>query len=83
MYYAETFRDAPINLRTGAIETWRSYDAIANLGPEPALKFIASIGEGLENCGDACPSPSRTFILRSIALQTEATRNNQYEPRPN
>lgn len=77
-YYSDTFRDAQINLRVGAIETWWSYDQFAKRGMEPVLKFIASVGERLEKLRMRLQTIKQDILQRSIAIQTEATRDNTH-----
>lgn len=77
-YYADTFRDGQINLRVGPIETWWSYEQFARRGMEPVLKFIDSVGERLEKLRTRLQTMKQDILQRSIALQTEATRDNTH-----
>jgi hypothetical protein len=77
-YYAETFRAAQKYLRVGNIETWWSYEQFAQRGMEPVLKFIESVGERLDKLRNRLQTTKQDILQRSIALQTEATRDNTY-----
>ncbi len=77
-YYADTFRAAQLNLRVGPIETWWSYDQFAKRGMEPVLKFIDSVGERLDKLRTRLQTMKQDILQRSIALQTEATRDNTH-----
>jgi hypothetical protein len=77
-YYADTFRSAQINLRVGPIETWWSYDQFARRGMEPVLKFIDSVGERLDKLRTRLQTMKQDILQRSIAIQTEATRDNTH-----
>lgn len=78
-YYAETFRAAQEYLRVGNIETWWSYQQFAQRGIEPVLKFIESVGERLDKLRTRLQTTKQDILQRSIALQTEATRDNTYK----
>jgi hypothetical protein len=77
-YYADTFRAAQMNLRVGSIETWWSYDQFAKRGMEPVLKFIDSVGERLDKLRQRLQTMKQDILQRSIAIQTEATRDNTH-----
>jgi hypothetical protein len=77
-YYAKSFDDAQMYLRVGNIETWWSYEQFAKRGMEPDLRFIASVGERLEKLRSRLQIMKQDILQRSIALQTEATRDNTH-----
>jgi hypothetical protein len=77
-YYADTFRAAQLTLRGGTIETWWSYDQFARRGMEPVLKFIDSVGDRLDKLRNRLQTLKQDILQRSIAIQTEATRDNTH-----
>jgi hypothetical protein len=77
-YYAQTFQDAREYLRVGNIETWLSYEQVARRGIEPVLRFITGVSERLEKMRTRLQTLKQDILQRSIALQTEATRDNTH-----
>jgi hypothetical protein len=77
-YYAKTFRDAQQHLRVGNIETWWSYEQFANRGMKPDLSFISSVGDRLDKLRSRLQIMKQDILQRSIAIQTEATRDNTH-----
>jgi hypothetical protein len=77
-YYADTFREAQKYLRVGNIETWWSYEQFAKRGMEPALRFIASVGDRMQSLRQRLQTMKQDILQSSIASQTEATRDNTH-----
>jgi hypothetical protein len=77
-YYADNFREAQNYLRVGNIETWWSYEQFAKRGMEPALRFIASVGDRMQSLRQRLQTMKQDILQSSIASQTEATRDNTH-----
>ena len=77
-YYADTYRETVDRMRLGNIETWWSYEQFARRGVEPALRFIASVGERMERLRGRLQIIKQDILQSSIASQTEATRDNTH-----
>jgi hypothetical protein len=76
-YYGDTFRAGHLNLLVGPIEAWWSYDQFARR-MEPVLKFIDNVGERFDKLQIRLQTMKQDILQRSIAIQTEATRDNTH-----
>ncbi|MFZ1102761.1 MAG: DUF3422 family protein [Hyphomicrobiaceae bacterium] len=78
-YYADLYRDAVKSLKIGNIATWWSYEQFAHRGMEPALRFIAAVGDRLDKLRDRVQRVKDDILQSSINYQTEATRDNTHK----